>query len=188
MNDREYFDSVAYKWDSMISHNSVNINALLDNLPSLSGARVLDVGSGTGVLIPYLLQRNAASITALDISANMLSISAAKHSHPAVRFVCEDALEFKDGQYDAVLCYSMFPHFSDQQKAILHLSTLLSVRGCLAVMHSQSRDAINALHGGMQSRPRLPESTQINHFLSLAGLIPRPAVDSDIFLCSGIKI
>ena len=45
----------------------------LDLADIRSGVHVLDVACGTGVLFPYYLSRNVASITGVDLSADMIS-------------------------------------------------------------------------------------------------------------------
>lgn len=54
-------------------------------IPGLSSStRLLDVGSGTGCLIPHLQARGVADITAVDLSAAMLEQLAARFPTPSV--------------------------------------------------------------------------------------------------------
>lgn len=45
-------------------------------------SRIVDVGSGTGCLIPYFLARGARDILAVDVSPNMLQELEKRHSSP----------------------------------------------------------------------------------------------------------
>ena len=48
------------------------ISIILDNACVGAGSRVLDVACGTGVLTPDYLARDVASVTAVDISPEMI--------------------------------------------------------------------------------------------------------------------
>ena len=73
--DIAFFNTCADNWDKIRQTNP----AILDKLISLAdipaNATVLDVGSGTGVLIPYLHAKVGAQgkITAVDFSEKMLA-------------------------------------------------------------------------------------------------------------------
>ncbi len=52
----------------------IEVQAVLDNLPlSLQGTSLLDIGCGSGYLMPILLKRNPAKITGIDLSGVMLN-------------------------------------------------------------------------------------------------------------------
>ncbi|MBQ3009712.1 MAG: class I SAM-dependent methyltransferase, partial [Oscillospiraceae bacterium] len=109
---KEYFDTRAADWDRTLIKNDQTIQTILELAGVHSGAHVLDVACGTGVLIPYYLERKVASVTAVDISAEMIRLAQSKFPHDAVRFICGDAehLTF-DRDFDCVVVYNAFPHF-----------------------------------------------------------------------------
>ena len=63
-----FFDRYAPTWDANMVKNDEIINIILDNAEVGAGMDILDVACGTGVMIPYYLQRGAASVTGIDIS------------------------------------------------------------------------------------------------------------------------
>lgn len=77
MDNLKYFDDIAQKWDEIVKHDYSKIDFVLDMLDMAEGDKVLDVGTGTGVLIPLLLKRvgDKGSITAIDISKEMLKVA-----------------------------------------------------------------------------------------------------------------
>ncbi len=56
-----------------------------------AGDRVLDVGTGIGVLIPYIQRCGVGRIVGCDLSAAMLS--EAQERYPNVRFWCGDVVD-----------------------------------------------------------------------------------------------
>ena len=75
---KEYFDTRAADWDRTLIKNDQTIQTILELAGVHSGAHVLDVACGTGVLIPYYLERKVASVTAVDISAEMIRLAQSK--------------------------------------------------------------------------------------------------------------
>ena len=72
---------------------------------SVEGARLLDLGCGTGDM-SVLLSKKGADVTALDISSEMLALASHKASkaHARVFYTCQDMTSFSTGTiYDTVV-------------------------------------------------------------------------------------
>jgi len=195
LNNREFFNSVASKWDSMVKHDEGKIRNILDMLHIKEGQKVLDVGTGTGVMVPFLhsLVGNAGKIVAVDISEKMIEIARGKFEFDNVDFIVGDVLEIKlpENEYDLIMCYSMFPHFDNQKNAVNKLSRHLKKGGKLAICHSQSRNAINSLHAASSDavkNDRLPPADCISDYYKSAGLETVITVDNEeMFVVVGQK-
>jgi len=168
MNNKElFFDSMAYKWDEIVEHDSNKIISVLESLEIRSSDNILDIGTGTGVLIPFLLDRlgMCGSITAMDISSKMLEIAKLKYSSNQVEFIKQDFLKADmQESFDIVLCYSCFPHFNDKRKAVEKMLKLLKKGGKLAIFHSEGREKIDRLHSNMNNqvqKDRLPAAEEL---------------------------
>ncbi len=150
MNQQEiiaYFDRAAAHWDADMTRREDVIAAILDNANVTPGADVLDVACGTGVLFPDYLRREVGSLTAVDISPEMVKIAAGKF--PQVRVLCGDAENMDFGRkFDCILVYNAFPHFPEPERLIRQLSRWLKPGGMLSVAHGMSRAAIDAHHQG----------------------------------------
>lgn len=140
-----FFDRCAPWWDDDMIRNEPIISKILDNAGIRPGVNVLDVACGTGVLFADYMQRDAASVTAIDISPAMAKIAAAKF--PQVKVICGDVEETCfDRQFDCVMVYNAFPHFPDPEKLIGILAGLVKPGGRLSVAHSMSRAALTKHH------------------------------------------
>ena len=90
----DYFDRCAPTWDAEMVKNEEIIELILNNAEVGTGCDVLDVACGTGVLFPYYLERNVASVTGIDISPEMAKLAAGKFSEEAkVQVICGDVEE-----------------------------------------------------------------------------------------------
>ena len=150
MGQREFFDSVAKNWDNMINVDKFKINYLLDKLEIQEDDEILDVGTGTGVLIPFLHERiSKGTIKGVDISQGMLEVARDKFNNlNNVDFdlvnVEKDYLEEK---YDKIILYSMYPHLESKTQTISKLvKRNLKEDGILMIAHSDSREYLNNLH------------------------------------------
>ena len=113
--------------------------------------RVLDVGTGTGVLIPYIKRYGVRQILGCDLSSTM--IEEAKRQHPDVSFWCGDVVDLPDtyGHFDAVFLNAMFGNVWDQSETLRNVDTLLSATGRVCISHPLGSRFVADLH---QQDPR----------------------------------
>ncbi|WP_370415961.1 class I SAM-dependent methyltransferase [Streptomyces fradiae] len=102
----ELFDEVGLGYEKAFGHLPEQLAAvdwLLDRLPR--GARVLDVGSGTGRPVAELLDRAGHAVTGIDVSGTMVDL--ARRQVPGARFERCDVREFTgpEGGFDAVCAF-----------------------------------------------------------------------------------
>ena len=191
-----FFDERAAGWDAAVPADIVQrAREILEGLGIVPGSRVLDVGCGTGVLVPMLrdLMQGTGFIAATDVSINMLREGRKKYGGALAGWVQSDAarLPLREGTFDWTLCYSVFPHFLDQRGAVSVLARALRPGGRLAVFHSKSREDINAFHrtvGGEVGGHELPDEPEMIEILEGAGLkVERLENRSDRYLTLAVK-
>ena len=146
-----FFDRCAPSWDADLVRNEAVISAILDNAGVKAGVDVLDVACGTGVLFSDYLQRGVASLTAIDISPEMVKI--AQQKFPEVRILCGDVEQTVFDQcFDVIMIYNAFPHFPDPARLIGRLARWVKPGGRLSVAHGMSREKLLQHHAGTASR------------------------------------
>lgn len=155
MDNREFFNNIAEKWDSICCHPEEKINYVFSKINLKNGYSVLDIGSGTGIIIPYIEREigQDGNITALDISEKMIEISKKKHNYPNLNFVVEDFnLYLPNEKYDCIIAYSCYPHFKDSSGFFKKAYFLLKSGGTIAIAHVESRDKINSRHNEIEDK------------------------------------
>ena len=150
----EFFDRCAATWDAEMIKSDAIIGSILDHAEVGEGMDVLDVACGTGVMFPYYLQRQVASVTGIDIAPEMAKLAAEKFRHePTIRVICGDVEEMdREQKFDRIVVYNAFPHFPEPRRLIKRLSQLLKEGGRLTVAHGASRAAIDNHHSGAASK------------------------------------
>lgn len=196
MKKREFFDRHSSSWDS-IRHPAEEGN--LPRVVSLAAVepqqRVLDVGAGTGVLVPHLLMAMSGSgeVVELDSSAEMLDVGRGKEFPNNVSFLETDihSVPLPDESFDRVICNAAFPHFDDKPKSLREMVRLLRPGGILVVSHPIGREAVNALHRDVDeavAMDRVPPPDLMAVLLRDADLVDVNVIDEpEFYLASGRK-
>jgi len=178
MQLQEYFDQLAPTWDQELTGERLKcLGNIVKELVVKPGYCVLDIGSGTGVLLPFLIAElgDEGKIVALDFSAEMLGQAKAKTFQPIVGFAQADvlAIPLADNSVDLAICNSVFPHFDDKAMALKEIARVLRNNGRLVICHTMSRAMVNQLHqsiGGVVANALLPPEFQLRGLIKQAGL------------------
>jgi arsenite methyltransferase len=112
---------------------------LVERLGLEEGARVLDIGCGTGRLTRWICERLAPKGSVVGIDPLEERISVARSRGRAVRFEvgqAEDLGAFEDASFDAVCMSSVFHWVSDRAKALAEIRRVLRPGGRLGVTTS----------------------------------------------------
>jgi len=195
MNRRDFFNSMAGTWDERCRHDHDRINGMLDLLGIRKGDFVLDVGTGTGVLIPFLLERigEKGSIIAIDLAEEMIEIAQKKFCNDNLFFIADNVFTagLPEEVFDLIICYSVFPHFDDQPVAVKLLANYLKTDGTIAICHSQGRDEINRKHESVSpavAHDHLPPALVVEEYLHAAGYDIETLIDTkSLYVLTGRK-
>ena len=111
------------------------------------GARILDVGCGSGWLCEYFA-RFGYNVTGIDISPDLIELarerlrnvpfSAEHKTGTAHRFLVHDIeAAALDETFDAIICYDALHHFEEERFVLKHLFGMLEYGGQLFVMEGE---------------------------------------------------
>ncbi len=173
---RMYFNGKADIWDEKVAEkDNGRLENMAQRLDILPGSKVLDVGTGTGVFVPFLLGKigRKGRLVCLDFAEEMLKKARAKDFKGNIEYVCADiaSTRFGDETFDTVVCYSSFPHFQDKPKALKEIRRVLKRGGKLFMCHTSSRVSINQIHQQIPelSNDIIPIEREMRQLLSSAG-------------------
>jgi len=178
MSRQEFFNKAAVTWDKRFANKELT-NFLSQLVPTFNlqlGQSVLDVGTGTGILIPFLLKAVGPTghVTAVDYAEKMIEKCNAKYAGvPNVRLAVQrvENLDFPSESFDAVTCFGLFPHLENKEAALNQLNRVLKPGGKLIIAHALSSAEIKAHHrkAPVVCHDALPDRTEMKRLLNRAG-------------------
>lgn len=141
---QKYFDSVPKQWDAFYSYESWLmrvVNNLLrkglyeryrltfEHCGDLSGARVLDIGCGTGRYSIECVKRGASRVVGIDFAPSMIEFSREMAQQMNVankcEFICDDFLTYPfEGSFDIVLALGVFDYVKDPKPVFKKIAQL----------------------------------------------------------------
>ena len=122
--EHRFFEKYAPTWDHDRNEDAEKLQFLLHLIGIPQGAHVLDVGCGTGVLVPYLQHIVGAdgTIEGLDYAEAMIAKGKEKFaSLPGITFTVGNVLtcDLRENAYDAVTCLNFYPHIQRSGQAFM---------------------------------------------------------------------
>jgi SAM-dependent methyltransferase len=188
---RDHFTALAPRWESIRPSESAAavVDQGLDRVEPLVGARVADVGCGTGVLLGPLLRRlgGGGRVDAVDFAPGMIDLARVRTPDPRVAWFCADIADqpLPAAAYDVVLCFDAFAHFPEPARALEIFARWLVPGGRLLVWHDIGRERLAEIHGHAGpplEGDRLPPVETLARLARAAGLeVVSAAEDEDSY-------
>lgn len=169
----ETFDRVAEVFAQPLPPDVRQRLAIIVAAPRISvDDAVLDVGTGTGALIPYVLAHQPRRVMACDLSAAMLRYAQERFGQ-TVELRQEDVIDLPPalGPFTVVFCNAVFGNFPDQAAVLKTLRRLLADGGRLVISHPMGRAFVRRLrrHNPKLVPHLLPVGRRLESLLAHAG-------------------
>jgi demethylmenaquinone methyltransferase/2-methoxy-6-polyprenyl-1,4-benzoquinol methylase len=179
MQKRLFFNELADNWDNRFETQELK-SFLQEFVPMFGlkkGQRILDVGTGTGILIPYLQQEvgSKGHITAIDYAEKMIKVCKSKYKQVSnIDFLVNkiEEIVFSSNSFDAVICFGVFPHLENKLRALNQINRILKKDGRLIIAHALSSKEILAHHKNSSpvvAQDTLPKKTEMRKLLKQTG-------------------
>ncbi len=149
-NRHDFFNRMADTWDEERRETVACLNRVVEEARLASGQKVLDVGTGTGVLIPFLAEKVGAGgrIHAIDYAENMIGKlkgnGVQANVEPQVMDIHKTS--YTDMFFDRVIANACYPHFEDKPLALSEIHRLLKPDGLFILSHPTGREHVNRIH------------------------------------------
>jgi len=197
---RAFFNERAEQWLDMWYKNEEagdysrydnEFERLFDLTALQPGDAVLDLGCGSGVMVPYILDRIGpeGSLQEVDYAEKMIEVNRRLHDDPRVTFTVAgvDELDVPQAGFDTVFCFSCFPHFHRKAETLGVIHRALKPGGKVVIAHFDSSQDINDHHRKHECvmHDHLPGETEMRNLLCEAGFTVEAFIDESGFYYVG---
>jgi len=199
MSRQAFFNQIADSWDKRFQTEALTtfLEQLVPTFGLMPGQKVLDMGTGTGILIPFLLRAVGPTglIFAIDYAEKMVKICKSKYAHlPNVTVTVQqvETLDFQLQTFDAVTCFGLFPHLENKEEALRQINRVLKTNGKLIIAHALSSEEIKVHHHNASSvvaHDELPTAPVMKKLLTQVGFGKIHVIDKPgMYLNLSVKV
>jgi ubiquinone/menaquinone biosynthesis C-methylase UbiE len=176
---RLFFEHLAAEWDTrQPPDREFKLDQLLSHFDDqIKPARmILEVGTGTGGLLPVLKHHNSsAGIIQIDFANAMLVRAQVNRNGDQLAQADVHQLPFVPFTFDLVICHNSFPHFKQKLLALRSIHSNMSIGGHLLILHELSREKVNEIHQNARAveihQDIIPENDEMQRILSASGFM-----------------
>jgi demethylmenaquinone methyltransferase/2-methoxy-6-polyprenyl-1,4-benzoquinol methylase len=178
LKKKVFFNQIAEDWDKehQGKEELERTRLLVEHYNLMSGEKVLDIGCGTGRLIPFIEDKigHQGILMELDFSEEMLKVGKTKYQYKNLFFIKADAHQtgFTNHYFNTIICLAIFPHLNDKPGALREFRRILKPGGQLIISHQMSREEINQFHKNVKgpvTRDLLPDDKEMEQLFTQAG-------------------
>ena len=181
------FDEVANVFEQPPPEDVLQrLEMVVDTANIQPGEAVLDVGTGTGVLIPFILKHQPSRVLACDLSGEMLQRASRRFGDSVVTLQADVVdIPLDQGPFGVVFFNAAFGNVYDQRETVEAIAGLLSPGGRLIISHPLGSAFVRRLR---EDSPQyhlkdLPDETQLMQLLDGTGLVlARFTDETDLYL------
>ena len=125
-NIQAYLENLQQPWGQLY------YDILFDQLQAIKGKRVLDFGSGFGLVANHLAKEN--QVLAVEPNEEMVALRA--QDHPYQQFVGspDQLANLEDASFDVILCHNVLEYVEDRKAILKEFTRLLKPDGLLSIV------------------------------------------------------
>jgi SAM-dependent methyltransferase len=111
------------------------------------GDVVLDLGSGTGILVPIIQKYEPEQIIACDISDTMLARLKEQYAYAETILADARDITLADQSVDVIFMNACYPNIVDKKATFANISRMTKPGGRLVISHPMGKSFIDSLRG-----------------------------------------
>jgi SAM-dependent methyltransferase len=176
---RSLFDKLYHLFEPPLPEGvPERLEKIVANGKITEGDTVLDVGAGTGILIPIIKKYKPGRIHACDLSENM--VEQLSRNYPHVDTVAADVrdLGLPDSSIDVVFINACYPNIVDKAGAFSKISRMMKGEGRMVISHPLGKAFILSLKDDIPfPLDELPEQQEADALLKPFGFEVETFID-----------
>lgn len=143
---RDFFSGLIHVFDPPLPEGvPERLEQIVASAAIDKGDTVLDVGSGTGILIPLIQAYSPEAIFACDLSDVMLEHL--KEQYPYAKTIAADVrdISLPDNSLDVVFMNACYPNIVDKDSSLANVSRMIKPHGRMVISHPLGKSFVDSL-------------------------------------------
>ena len=143
---RDFFSGLIHVFDPPLPEGvPERLKKIVASARIAKGDIVLDVGTGTGILVPLIQEYKPETIFACDLSEVMLTHL--QKQYPYTKTIASDVrdLTMPDQSIDVVFLNACYPNIVDKPRSFEKISRMMKLAGRMVISHPMGRSFIDLL-------------------------------------------
>lgn len=145
-DQREFFGELIHVFDPPLPEGvPERLETIVASAEIEQGNVVLDVGTGTGILVPLIRAYEPGRILACDLSERMLAHL--KKKYPYVETIASDIrdIDLSGNSVDVVFMNACYPNIADKPGSFHNISRMMTSGGRMVISHPMGKSFIDLL-------------------------------------------
>ena len=178
---RRFFDSVVDIFEKPLPKEVERRLSYIVSLAKIkSSSVVLDVGTGTGALIPHILKCRPKEIIACDLSEKMLEKLKEKYPEVKTHQAHVKDLPLPDASIDIAFFNAVWPNIGDKPSTLKNLYRMFGQGGKIVISHPEGRLFVSKLKASVPfPLNHLPDFYEIDAFFKKFSFVIKKYIDKE---------
>lgn len=178
---RDFFSELIHVFDPPLPEGvPERLKNIVVSARIAKGDVVLDVGTGTGILVPLIEEYKPNSIFACDLSEVMLAHLQKQYSYAKTISADVRDLSLPDGSIDVVFMNACYPNIVDKDASFANISRMMKPGGRMVISHPLGKSFVKLLKGKSPfPLDDFPEKSEAKNSLEPYGFFIADFVDEE---------
>ena len=125
-NIQAYLENLQQPWGQLY------YDILFEQLKDIKGKRVLDFGSGFGLVANHLAKEN--QVLAVEPNQEMVALRVQNHPYEQLVGSLDQLASLEDASFDVILCHNVLEYVEDRKLVLEEFTRLLKLGGMLSIV------------------------------------------------------
>jgi len=143
---RDFFKDLVHLFDPPLPDGvPERLETIVASANIVKGDTVLDLGTGTGILVPVIQKYNPLKIIACDLSDAMLARLKEQYAYADTIQADVRDLTLPDKSIDVIFMNACYPNIVDKRAAFANISRMMKKGGRMVISHPMGKSFIDLI-------------------------------------------